>query len=555
MVKHVAHKIQNAIQMELFGATKTIKIAVSWFTNDLLFQPLLLKLQSGIKIELILNDDDINHSDEALDFEQFVKLGGVLRWNTSNQLMHDKFCIIDDRIVISGSYNWTNKAEYNDELISIFKDEIDTTNFFIKKFDDLSKKYPSEVNTVNNDSNSDGVELSIESDINSLYDYVTSEGLIEASKVNDEDRKNARTTNRILYSQYGKRLLKCNSNSVYVEIEEGVLVICDNAFEGCNEIEYIKFPHTVRCIGKEAFRGCRKLKSVNLPKATIVLGELAFMSCYDLYAVVMPCVETIGSRCFGYTKSLNEITIPPSVKKIYGNPVVDSCVRKINCESSLFTMKDGILYGEGFTRVIACSQELVNVHLPQSVSRIEEYAFNRCRKIESIHFPQSLESIGNNAFSECKALKKVVMNDNLRSLGESVFSSCDSLEDIYFSNRLRTIDRYAFNCCFKLKRIVLPSSLRQIGSGAFNYCKELEQVILSNSLKWMGGRVFATCYKLKEIRLPDSLDCDLDDSFRESFIEKIIIPKGSKPKFEILVMCKNCHPMFAKTYVEKLVEE
>ena len=44
MIEHYSHKIQNAIQKELFKANSSIKIAVAWFTNDLLFQPLLLKL-------------------------------------------------------------------------------------------------------------------------------------------------------------------------------------------------------------------------------------------------------------------------------------------------------------------------------------------------------------------------------------------------------------------------------------------------------------------------------------------------------------------------------
>ena len=141
MITHISNKIQNAIQLELFGAQKSIKIAVSWFTNELLYQPLLLKLQAGIDVEIILNDDDINRSADGLDFDEFLRLGGILGWNNSKQLMHDKFCIIDEKVVISGSYNWTNKAEYNDEHITIFKDELDTTKFFVNKFSELSKKY------------------------------------------------------------------------------------------------------------------------------------------------------------------------------------------------------------------------------------------------------------------------------------------------------------------------------------------------------------------------------------------------------------------------------
>ena len=142
MIEHYSHKIQNAIQKELFKANSSIKIAVAWFTNDLLFQPLLLKLGAGVSVELILNKDDINCSDDnEVDFDEFVKAGGILRWNDTKQLLHDKFCIIDNNVVIYGSYNWTNKAEYNEESITIAKGEDSTTQFYVDKFLNFSKKY------------------------------------------------------------------------------------------------------------------------------------------------------------------------------------------------------------------------------------------------------------------------------------------------------------------------------------------------------------------------------------------------------------------------------
>ena len=33
--------------------------------------------------------------------------------------MHHKFCVIDLKKVIHGSYNWTTKAQYNNETITI----------------------------------------------------------------------------------------------------------------------------------------------------------------------------------------------------------------------------------------------------------------------------------------------------------------------------------------------------------------------------------------------------------------------------------------------------
>lgn len=141
MVEHHSKNIQNVILRELFKANHTIKIAVAWFTNDLLFQPLILKLIAGVKVELILNQDDINLSPNGLDFNEFTTNGGLLYWNDSKKLLHDKFCVIDDDVVISGSYNWTNKAEFNDESITIFKNEEKTSSFYLELFQKLSKKY------------------------------------------------------------------------------------------------------------------------------------------------------------------------------------------------------------------------------------------------------------------------------------------------------------------------------------------------------------------------------------------------------------------------------
>lgn len=162
MIEHYSHKIQNAIQKELFKANNSIKIAVAWFTNDLLFHPLVLKLGAGVSVELILNRDDINCSeDNEVNFDDFVKAGGILRWNDTKKLLHDKFCIIDDTVVIYGSYNWTNKAEYNEESITISRNENETINFFKEKFDKLSGMYNAETHADYNTSSNTNKEAEL----------------------------------------------------------------------------------------------------------------------------------------------------------------------------------------------------------------------------------------------------------------------------------------------------------------------------------------------------------------------------------------------------------
>ena len=53
--------------------------------------------------------------------------------------MHNKFCIIDMKTVISGGYNWTNKAQYNDESIEI-KQSRELAEEYSKEYKRLLKK-------------------------------------------------------------------------------------------------------------------------------------------------------------------------------------------------------------------------------------------------------------------------------------------------------------------------------------------------------------------------------------------------------------------------------
>lgn len=69
------------------------------------------------------------------NIEKFLR---IYKDNTSS-LMHNKFCVIDLKKVITGSYNWTNKAEYNNENISMIKDRI-TAEEYANEFKEIKSK-------------------------------------------------------------------------------------------------------------------------------------------------------------------------------------------------------------------------------------------------------------------------------------------------------------------------------------------------------------------------------------------------------------------------------
>ena len=109
---------------EIIKAQKEIKIAMSWFTDKEIFFQLIEALLKGVEIELILNDDYVNNRKRGIGLKRFLNCNGKLFFYNSKGLMHNKFAIIDQRIVLSGSNNWTYSANYvNKENLMIISNQ------------------------------------------------------------------------------------------------------------------------------------------------------------------------------------------------------------------------------------------------------------------------------------------------------------------------------------------------------------------------------------------------------------------------------------------------
>ena len=114
----IFENIANRIIEEIKAANKSIYIAVAWFTNKSIFEELLKKAKQGCSIQIIISNDEINEN-SSIDFELLEKSNGNVYkiGNGGSELMHNKFCVIDYNTVITGSYNWSYKAESNFENI------------------------------------------------------------------------------------------------------------------------------------------------------------------------------------------------------------------------------------------------------------------------------------------------------------------------------------------------------------------------------------------------------------------------------------------------------
>lgn len=124
--------LSQHICRHLSEATHSICAAVCWFSHKDIFKALLERLRAGVHVELILEYDSQNIRDGGLDFQQFVRAGGQLWACREPGLMHHKFVVLDARLLLTGSFNWTYNSNAENLLLT---DDAMTLSAFRAEFD------------------------------------------------------------------------------------------------------------------------------------------------------------------------------------------------------------------------------------------------------------------------------------------------------------------------------------------------------------------------------------------------------------------------------------
>lgn len=130
--------IRSQIKSCLESAKEEVVIAMAWFTNGELFESLINCLKRNVRVELILLDDPINWNPYAPDFNNFIACGGRFYIASKEYgVMHNKFCVIDKLITLTGSYNWTYYAECRNLENIIIVDNPKISSSYLSEFERL----------------------------------------------------------------------------------------------------------------------------------------------------------------------------------------------------------------------------------------------------------------------------------------------------------------------------------------------------------------------------------------------------------------------------------
>ena len=187
-----------------------------------------------------------------------------------------------------------------------------------------------------------------------------------------------------------------------VTIPNSVTSIGDHAFEQCKSLQNITIPNSVTSIGDYAFSSCESLQSVTIPNSVTKIGDYAFSCCKSLQSITISnSVTKIGNYAFGECESLQSITIPNSVTSIGYGAFIGCNICFFICNSPYFQNDDVCLFNKDKTAIVSRIKYCINYIIPNSVTKIGNYAFYSCDSLQSVTIPNSVTSIGDNAFWGC----------------------------------------------------------------------------------------------------------------------------------------------------------
>lgn len=324
-------------------------------------------------------------------------------------------------------------------------------------------------------------------------------------------------------------------------------------------------PGTVTTIKQSSCEGTKKLTKITLPPSVKKIEDSAFenSSLSELAFSGTSGLETIGKRAFIWAH-LSNVTIPASVKLLEwgafygqnGNNSFDgqglktvtvednSQLKKIGAEAfrgnkklEKFEFKGTCKLEKIRNAAFRDNYSLPSFTFPQTITRIDESAFNGCSSMKSATFkePSSFVFVGSGSFQNC-GLENLKLPESVTTIGQSAFNSCDKLVSIDLPKTTTNVDPRAFQFCTKLTSInvddantmyssvdgvllskdketlkvfppgkandnftLLPPSIKTIGEYAFYYCKNLKNVTIPNKVTKIEKAAFQLCENLNTI--------------------------------------------------------
>ena len=327
-------------------------------------------------------------------------------------------------------------------------------------------------------------------------------------------------------------------------IPETVVSIGDYAFAYRKNLSEIAIPSSVTAIGSYAFANCENLKTIEVSESVKSIQSCVFKSCVSLTKATWRTLVSVPDSVFEGCSALTDVKLS-SVAKI-GERAFSGCIglKKIILPQSLTEI------GEYAFNKTA----LASITLPQSIDKVGNGWFSDCKYLETVNFDGKIKEIGNSAFIGCISLKNIEIPSSVVNIGNSAFSGCISLKNIEIPSSVVSIGNFAFSGCTSLKNIEIPSSVVSIGNAAFGGCSALSEVLFNEGLKAIGEEAFAACKSLSSVQWPLSLEEIGAGAFAHTSFPEIYVPKSIKQGLNVFERSYGTRSMLNSTVLGILTD-
>ncbi len=211
-------------------------------------------------------------------------------------------------------------------------------------------------------------------------------------------------------------------------------LLVDNAQKGKDFPKYTIVDDTR--IASQAFYQDRELTDYEIGEGITEIGEFAFARS-GLTSVTIPDgVTRIGYGAFYHCDSLEEVSIPNSVTEIEPYAFDKTPWLESNKKNNAYS-----IVGDGILIAYSGSESVVNI--PNSVKQIAPGVFKEHMGITAVNLPAAVRVIGEEAFMNCRNLKTVNGGKQLEKVKDRAFMNCP------------------------LSQVEIPATVEEIGLGAY----------------------------------------------------------------------------------------
>lgn len=371
----------------------------------------------------------------------------------------------------------------------------------------------------------------------------------------NSNNPNYSSLNGTLFNKNKTELIQYPSGSslTQYDVPNGVTKICDRAFGYCRKLTSVTISNTVTTIESFAFNDCSGLVSVYIPNSVTSIGDSVFSFCKNLKNITIPSsVTSIGDYTFQYCSSLTNVTIPDSVTHIGSwaysdctsltNVIIPNSVTELgynvfyNCRSLTgisvgdnnpnYSSYNGVLFNKDKTVLIKypTNSSATAYSIPNSVTTIEQYAFENCTGLTSITIPDSVTTIEEYAFSNCTGLISLTVPNSVTTVKYAAF---ENISNVIYNGTLDTsewrakatngfVDGYLvfkdstktelLGCSSQASAVTIPNSVTRIGNNAFAYCSKLTSITIPDSVTTIDYSAFIFCTGLTSFTIGKGLE-------------------------------------------------